>query len=284
MRRVGAPILFAFALALTACGGDDGGGADEALCDALDTLSDQIADGDPIDDQIDTIEDDLDDAATEDDQRAALQNVAEAYEDGENDQADLADEVQDELGDFAEECDIDEDEFAVAPTTTTTETTEPPDTTTETTEDGGGTTLPPESGPDILAREEVPADIAAEFADLADACFEGDMEACDTLYDSTPVDSSDEAYGATCGGRIAEADVQPSACATIITGPVEVPAEIVDQANAQACFDGDMLACDELFRTSEVESLDELYGAVCGGRVPSTTAYCVDIFGDVAFL
>lgn len=283
MRRTGVSLALILFVGLVAgCGGDDGG-PDEAFCDALDTLSEQISDGDDIDNQIDTIEDDLADSAADGEQRDAVEAVADAYGDEDNDQADLADEVQDELGDFAEECEIDEDEFAIAPTTTTTTTTEPPETTT--TEPGEESTLPPEEGgPEVLARSEVPGGIAAEFIDLSSACFNGDMEACDTLFDTTPVDSIDEAYGATCGGRIAEADVQPSNCSTIITGPVEVPAEIVDQATAQACFGGDMVACDDLFRASEADSLDELYGALCGGRVQATAAFCVDIFGDVAFL
>ena len=282
MRRIGVLLALILLFGLGACGGGDDG-PDEAFCDALDTLSEQIEDGDDIDEQIDTIEDDLGDSAEEGEQRDAVEEVAEAYEDTDNDQADLAEEVQDELGAFAEECGIDEDEFAVAPTTTTTTTTEPPETT-ETTEPPEETTLPPEEGPVVLARATVPSDIAAEFVDLANACFNGDMEACDTLYDTTPIDSVDETYGLTCGGRIAEEEAQASQCATIITGPVDVPSEVVDQATAQACFGGDMVACDTLFQSAEAESLDEAYGALCAGRVQRTTALCVDIFGDVALV
>ena len=42
----------------------------------------------------------------------------------------------------------------------------------------------------------------ANFEDLADECFDGDFEACDTLFLQTPVDSDFEAYGSTCGGRL----------------------------------------------------------------------------------
>ena len=283
MRRTGVPLALILLLGLVAgCGGGGDSGPDEAFCDALDTLSEQISDGDDIDDQIDTIEDDLADSADDGEQLDAVEAVADAYEDTDNDQADLADEVQDELGDFAEECEIDEDEFAIAPTTTTTTTTEPPETTTTEPPD---TTQPPEGGgPEVLARSEVPAGIAAEFVDLAGACFNGDMNACDTLYDTTPIDSVDEAYGATCGGRLAEADAQPSNCATIIVGPVEVPPDVADQATAQACFGGDMVACDDLFTAAADGSIDQVYGALCAGRVPDTNAFCVAIFGDVAVL
>ena len=283
MRRIGVPLALVLLFGLGACGGGGGDdGPDEAFCDGLETLSDQIADGDDIDDQIETIEEDLQDAAS-DDELEALENVADAYEDNDNDQADLAEEVQDELGDFAEECDIDEDEFAVAPTTTEPPTTEPPDTT-DTTEPPDTTQPPENDGPLVVARAPVPGDIAPEFVDLANACFNGDMEACDTLFDTTPIDSPDEAYGETCGGRIGPEETQASQCSTIITGPIAVPAEIVDQAAAQACFGGDMVACDDLFRTSAADSLDEAYGALCAGRVQRTNALCVDIFGDVAFL
>ncbi len=49
----------------------------------------------------------------------------------------------------------------------------------------------------------------------------------------------------------------------------------------QRCFDGDMGACDELFRLSPVGSVYESYGNTCGGRVPVADVQqrlCVDIF------
>lgn len=62
----------------------------------------------------------------------------------------------------------------------------------------------------VLACEPVPVDIIAEYGTdpdfdaLADSCFADDLEACDTLYNESPVsDSPDsyEGYGASCGGR-----------------------------------------------------------------------------------
>jgi hypothetical protein len=53
------------------------------------------------------------------------------------------------------------------------------------------------------------------FDDLVDDCQAGDLEACDELYAETPVDSSYEAYGRTCGGRlpaIAADDVPSGQC------------------------------------------------------------------------
>jgi hypothetical protein len=90
-------------------------------------------------------------------------------------------------------------------------------------EDGSVTTLPnvdpPDpSDPSVTTPEqpqvpigEVTADAGppaapptgdAQFDDLADECFQGDMDACDELYQETPVGSDYEAYGDTCGARI----------------------------------------------------------------------------------
>ena len=35
----------------------------------------------------------------------------------------------------------------------------------------------------------------------AASCYDGDMAACDTLYDQSEVGSTYEAYGGTCAGR-----------------------------------------------------------------------------------
>ena len=37
--------------------------------------------------------------------------------------------------------------------------------------------------------------------DFAQSCYDGDMQACDDLYDESDVDSPYEAYGLTCAGR-----------------------------------------------------------------------------------
>ena len=68
--------------------------------------------------------------------------------------------------------------------------------------------------------------------------------------------------------------------------PATVPPEglgddpLMDQY-AQACYDGDMTACDSLFRESEPDSAYELYGGTCAGRQAvevATTVYCTDAF------
>ena len=292
MKRFPLVVLAALGLSISACGGGGGGGGDEeAFCDALETLSDQVADGDLADDDgledvTDTVNDMLQ-AAEEGEQLDAVNAVGDEIEAASADDADATVEtVQEELVDFAEDCDIDEDEFAVPVTTEPedeeTTTTVVDDTTTTA---GADTTLPPDDGGEVTvtARQDVPGDIAAEFAGLAQGCFDGDMAQCDTLFAQTPVDSVDEAYGANCGGRLNPP--RPNECAGIITGPVDVPAEVAPEflGLAQGCFAGDMQACDDLFQQTPADSIDEDYGLACGGRVPARDSTCVQIFGPVAF-
>jgi hypothetical protein len=294
-RRAGILIAGVLLLAVAGCG-DDGGGDEAAFCDNLEALSDQIADGDAasedgLEDLVDRANDLIEVAGS--DQEDAVRAVGEELSDADpDDAADTAEFVQDELGDIAEDvCDIDGDEFAAFEVEETTTTTEVDDTTTtevddtDTTQGGGGGVLErDETSPDVGARQEVPGDLEQEddFPVLAQSCFDGDGEACDDLFLGTPVGSVAEDYGATCGGRIP--DGAAAQCATLMTAPVAVPGDVTDTANAQACFDGDMAACDDQFNAAAPGSIDQLYGGLCGGRVRNTTAFCVDIFGPQAFL
>jgi len=50
---------------------------------------------------------------------------------------------------------------------------------------------------------------------------------------------------------------------------------------AEECYDGDMEACDDLYKESPRSSAYELYGGTCAGRQPnadSSEVYCVDAF------
>ncbi len=60
------------------------------------------------------------------------------------------------------------------------------------------------AAPDVEVGDpaEPPATDDPTFEALADDCFAGDGAACDELYFTTPVDSIEEAYGETCGGRL----------------------------------------------------------------------------------
>jgi hypothetical protein len=285
MTRLSLVVLAALGLCLGACGDDGGGGDEEAFCETLEALSDQVGDGDlssndGLEDVNDTVND-LRESAADGEQLEAVAEVGRDVVDADPDDADdTAETIQDELGDFASDCDIDEDDFAVPPTTTTT-------TSTTTTTTASTTTTTTQGGPSeavlVSAREPIPGGIAAEFAALAQACFDGDMDACDQLFNTTPSGSIDESYGDTCGGRIEDGRGFELECATVVTGPTDVPPEIVDQAAASACNAGDMVACDDLFNGAAEGSIDRLYGALCAGRVQDTDALCVAIFGEVAF-
>jgi hypothetical protein len=58
----------------------------------------------------------------------------------------------------------------------------------------------------------------AEFDDLADDCYQGEMQACDELYNVTPPGSEYEEYGDTCGGRW-PTSARPS-CTAVIPDPL----------------------------------------------------------------
>jgi hypothetical protein len=294
-RRAGILIAGVLLLAVAGCS-DSGGGDENAFCDNLEALSDQVADGDTgsedgLEDLVARANDLIEVAGS--DQEDAVRAVGEELSDADpDDAADTAEFVQDELGDIAEDvCEIDGDEFAAFEVDDTTTTSEVEDTTTTggdettTTQGGGGGVLErDENSPDVGARQPVPADIEQEedFPVIAQACFDGDPEACDDLFLSTPVDSVAEDYGATCGGRVV--DGAAAQCATLMTAPVAVPGDVTDTANAQACFGGDMAACDAQFNAATPGSIDQIYGGLCGGRVRNTTAFCVDIFGPQSFL
>jgi hypothetical protein len=277
-------------LAFVGCGDSGGGGDEDAFCEDLEELSEQVADGDMASEDglgdAAELAGDLLDVAPEDFQDAVTE-VGETLQDADpDDPDDTIETIQDELGNIAEDtCDIDEDDFAIAPEEETTTTTEGEETTTT---EGGDETTTTDGGDDgepveVNARQEIPADFEAN-EDLAgaQACFDGDPQACDDLFLSTDVGSVAENYGSTCGGRVEEPTT--GGCTDLITAPVPVPDDVTDTANAEACFDGDMNACDAQFGAAEEGSTDQIYGGLCGGRVENTTALCVDIFGDTAFL
>ena len=82
------------------------------------------------------------------------------------------------------------------------------------------------------------ATIALE--DFRTDCENGDMEACGSLYFSSPYESDDEQF----------------ALDSLRTG----------------CADGEMLACDLLYMSSPYQSDDEEFGGSCGGRTDGSTA------------
>jgi hypothetical protein len=122
----------------------------------------------------------------------------------------------------------------------------------------------------------------ASFDDMAEDCYEGDMQACDDLFLESPVGSDYEDYGDTCGGRMP--DPAGRYCAdTMLSSPTFPPsggnASLDDMA--EDCYEGDMQACDDLFLESPVGSDHEDYGNTCGGRLPDPQGrYCAQTITD----
>lgn len=146
---------------------------------------------------------------------------------------------------------------------------------------------------------------------LAQSCFYGDMEACDTLFEQAREAGlpAYQEYADTCAGRQPLdtgnwcADTFPGAAPTTTTAPsaptlptvppttdgtspsattapAPLPAGTPPEglgddpgldALATSCYAGDMAACDTLFDTSPIDSPYHTYGDTCGGRQPAGT-------------
>lgn len=122
---------------------------------------------------------------------------------------------------------------------------------------------------------------------LYEACRDGDMQACDTMYLDTLVDSPAETYGAVCGGALPSADAYCVTLDSPQTGsyvPLGSPFDGTDevseneQSAIDACELGGMNACDALYSMSEAGSPQQAYGGTCGGRI-ETTEWCSDLYG-----
>lgn len=170
-----------------------------------------------------------------------------------------------------------------------------PDTTDTTLDDGGDADdadIPPGQDPRNILGTEGPEEDAA-----AEACFDGDLAACDELFRITDVDSALESYAQTCGGRIDEVDGAPE-CESRFPGSPQPPGDLTDDPEladtsqaqiaefedlADECFDGDMAACDDLFLQTPIDSDFEAYGRSCGGRfAEGIGGTCEDRLGATA--
>jgi hypothetical protein len=86
----------------------------------------------------------------------------------------------------------------------TTTTTAPPGATTTTSTPGGAatTTTTAPAGSDLPPADPVPGGDDEQLNQLAQQCHDGDMQACDDLFNQSDFDSAYEDYGNTCGGRV----------------------------------------------------------------------------------
>ncbi len=146
----------------------------------------------------------------------------------------------------------------------------PPVSTTTTTEDPGSALPAPEDSP---AWSGEPA-----LYLLGQQCFEGALEACDSLYFDSPVDSADEAYGSTCGQRNDEVN---GFCVERYQLPGAAPPGVLGDdpalnALTEGCANGDLNACDDLYSDSAIDSAYETYGSTCGGRNEEVDGSCVE--------
>lgn len=96
---------------------------------------------------------------------------------------------------------------------------------------------------------------------LALNCYDGDFDACDQLYEVSPVGSDYEWYGGTCGGILD--GITDLRCRALL--------EVMEDLDhlAEWCYEGDLSACDELYVRSPVGSEWEWYGSTCGYRLES---------------
>lgn len=124
---------------------------------------------------------------------------------------------------------------------------------------------------------------------LRPACEAGDMDACDELYVVSPLGSDDRLFGDTCGGLqppdtgqwcVDAFGTEPGGTSSAQPPVTSDPqlARLIEQ-----CADGDMVACDDLFIESPLNSPEEDFGDTCGGRQPlGTGEWCEDVFGPRA--
>lgn len=107
---------------------------------------------------------------------------------------------------------------------------------------------------------------------LWDSCAGGDMAACDTLYMESPLGSEYEQFGDTCGGTQAGgAYCDVTAEEPAVTGSGTYGSDPALDALWDACEGGDMVACDDLYKSSALGSDYETFADTCGGRQETGT-------------
>jgi hypothetical protein len=126
-----------------------------------------------------------------------------------------------------------------------------------------------------------------DFDLLATDCFAGTFDSCDALYRQTPVGSSHEAYGASCGGRLdVGIDGNCAEAAAFASHPGSTAAEDLAEFGtdpalddlALSCEAGDLEDCDQLYLDTPLGSEMEAFGSTCGAR--DTVEYDGSCIGD----
>ncbi len=155
-------------------------------------------------------------------------------------------------------------------------------------------TLPDLSVPDPTSPESVPAASEEpaglgddpELDELAEACFDGALIACDELYAISEIDSDYESYGDTCEGR---QDVGSQRFCSAMAGfpvPTQAPDTLpTDDGEllllSARCWAGNMGACDVMALRAPSGSDYADFGASCAGRqAAEADEPCVESFPE----
>jgi hypothetical protein len=140
-----------------------------------------------------------------------------------------------------------------------------------------------------LADDPFGSDANAAYGDdpeldaLWDQCAGGDLAACDSLWFDAPFGSEYESFGDTCGGTRPSSSGGcefDSQFGTDDGFDVDLPESYGDDAELDALYDGcdagDLVACDDLYYASPIDSDYEFFGATCGGRSEEISGFCAD--------
>lgn len=106
------------------------------------------------------------------------------------------------------------------------------------------------------------------FDRMYDDCEAGDDRVCDLLYLQVSTGSDYEELAASCAGRSPEADTYCSADVATDEEGFADPDAPGTRALEQDCRDGDLTACDLLYRIAPLGSDLEDLGYTCGGQLP----------------
>jgi len=139
-------------------------------------------------------------------------------------------------------------------------------------------------GGEAVARHITVVNPIEGLADQVAECRGGDAAACDALAQDAVPGTTAWFVGATCAGVVSPGSAE--SCAGLQPA-VGVSAVGVPGADAEldvlttSCDEGDLPACDELYRLAPVGSVYERFGDTCGNRLPGGMSfYCSSVFDE----